>query len=134
MAKELSDAFKALNETLGNNLLRADRENATVYLQRIPAFADLPIIAPASLVKPISPNLEAARDGLFTSVIPDGRQALLFPALPVLGKRIHSLTGCPQTQALRLGMSNLSGTNGLPCNQSHGSSVTWLTCFRNPSP
>lgn len=73
VAKELGDAVKLLNETLGNNLLRADRENATVYLQRIPQFSDLPQIAPASLVKPIPPNLEAARDGLFTSVIPDGR-------------------------------------------------------------
>ena len=73
VSRELNDTYKALSETLGNNLLRADRENATVYLQRIPQFLDLPPIAPAALVKPIPPALDAARDGLFTSVIPDGR-------------------------------------------------------------
>lgn len=75
-SKELNDAFRVLNENLGSKLLQADRENATVYLQRIPAFADLPAIAPAALVKPIPPNLDAAREGLFTSVIPDGRCVL----------------------------------------------------------
>ena len=47
---------KSFGEHLGTTLLRADKENATVYLQRIPAFADLPQIAPASLVKSITPR------------------------------------------------------------------------------
>lgn len=77
VSRELNDAYKALADNLGNALLRADRENATVYLQRIPQFLDLPQIAPAALVKPIPPNLDTARDGLFTSVIPDGRYTLI---------------------------------------------------------
>ena len=73
VAKELNDAYRILGEHLGTTLLRADKENATVYLQRIPAFHDLPQIVPASLVKAITPAFEATRDGLFASVIPDGR-------------------------------------------------------------
>lgn len=73
VSKELNDAYRILGEHLGTTLLRADKENATVYLQRIPAFADLPQIVPATLVKPIPPALEATREGLFASVIPDGR-------------------------------------------------------------
>lgn len=73
VSKELNDAFRILGEHLGTTLLRADKENATVYLQRIPAFNDLPQIVPAPLVKSIPPAFDSGRDGLFASVIPDGR-------------------------------------------------------------
>ena len=73
MSADLNESFKALNVSLGAALLQADRENRTVYLQRIPAISDLPQIAPAALVKPLAPVLDRGRDGLFSSVIPDGR-------------------------------------------------------------
>lgn len=52
---------------------QAERENSTVYLQRVPNFADLPAISPAPLVKALPPvDLDAAGEGLFAEVIPDG--------------------------------------------------------------
>lgn len=73
VSADLSESFKILNNNLGAALLQADRENRTVYLQRIPNITDMPQIAPASLVKPIPSTLDTTRDGLFSSVIPDGR-------------------------------------------------------------
>ena len=75
-SKELNDAFKRAEDLLIANLAKAERENATVYLQRIPAFNDLPAIVGAPLVKSITPpDLDASTEGLFTSVIPDTRWA-----------------------------------------------------------
>jgi programmed cell death 6-interacting protein len=52
---------------------QAERENSTVYLQRVPPFADLPAITPAPLVRAAPPaDLDAAGEGLFADVIPDG--------------------------------------------------------------
>ncbi len=45
-------------------------------LQRVPATKDLPAIASAMLVKPLAPALDASSEGLFTTVIPDGRSVL----------------------------------------------------------
>eukprot|EP00208_Stichococcus_sp_RCC1054_P002835 CAMPEP_0206140322 /NCGR_PEP_ID=MMETSP1473-20131121/9097_1 /ASSEMBLY_ACC=CAM_ASM_001109 /TAXON_ID=1461547 /ORGANISM="Stichococcus sp, Strain RCC1054" /LENGTH=740 /DNA_ID=CAMNT_0053534441 /DNA_START=308 /DNA_END=2527 /DNA_ORIENTATION=- len=69
--KELVDAVKALDETIARHLTRAERENATVYLQRVPATKDLPPIVSAMLVKPLVPQLDSSGEGLFDSVIPD---------------------------------------------------------------
>ena len=44
-----------------------------MYLQRVPVFADLPAITPAPLVRALPPgDLDAAGEGLFAEVIPDG--------------------------------------------------------------
>ncbi len=67
------DTARALEETLARNLAKAERENATVYLQRILPGGELPPVAGALLVKPIAPHLDASGEGLFTSVIPDNR-------------------------------------------------------------
>jgi len=74
-ARELADALASLDGRLTTALARAERENATVYLQRIPPASDLPPIAPASLVKPTPPgDLDGAADaatGLFAGIVPD---------------------------------------------------------------
>ncbi|KAL6777540.1 HLM1 [Auxenochlorella protothecoides x Auxenochlorella symbiontica] len=74
-SKELQENVAAKESQVAQRLAKAERENATVYLQRVPAEADLPPIAPASLVKPVAPaDLEAVDDevrNLFSSVIPD---------------------------------------------------------------
>ena len=67
------DTAKSLEEALARNLAKAERENATVYLQRILPASELPPVAGALLVKPIAPHLDASGEGLFTSVIPDNR-------------------------------------------------------------
>lgn len=57
--------------------MKAERENATVYLQRIPNFADLPPIQPYILVKSLSlPDIDAAGETLFQTVIPDNRYSV----------------------------------------------------------
>lgn len=74
VGRELNDAIATAESTLIKNLTRAERENATVYLQRIPNVADLPKVLPAPLVKPLAPSdLGTGSDGLFTNVIPDSR-------------------------------------------------------------
>ncbi|KAK9820581.1 hypothetical protein WJX72_011897 [[Myrmecia] bisecta] len=71
-SKELNDGFKRSEDLLIANLAKAERENSTVYLQRIPNFADLPAVLGASLVKSIPPpDLDASTEDLFGSVIPD---------------------------------------------------------------
>lgn len=73
LAVAMQDTAKTLEEALARNLAKAERENATVYLQRILPASDLPAVAGALLVKPIAPHLDASGEGLFTSVIPDNR-------------------------------------------------------------
>lgn len=73
VGRELNESLAAAESLLIKNLTRAEKENATVYLQRIPNFADLPKIVPAPLVKPIAPTDLGGGDGLFTNVIPDSR-------------------------------------------------------------
>lgn len=61
-------------QTLSTALVKAERENATVYLQRVPNFADLPAIQPYILVKSLTlPDIDAAGESLFQTVIPDNR-------------------------------------------------------------
>lgn len=70
--KELIDNVKHSEEVLSTALVKAERENATVYLQRVPNFADLPPIQPYILVKSLSlPDIDAAGETLFQTVIPD---------------------------------------------------------------
>jgi hypothetical protein len=87
------DTAKALEETLARNLAKAERENATVYLQRIPPGSELATVAGALLVKPIVPHLDASREGLFTSVIPDNR--CLNPSKSLRARRCARHWGIP---------------------------------------
>jgi programmed cell death 6-interacting protein len=73
-SRDLQDTVAATEAAVFDRLQRAERENATVYLQRVPSAADLPPIAPAPLVKPLpprglAPDEEAAR--MFAAVVPD---------------------------------------------------------------
>lgn len=66
-------------QVLSTALVKAERENATVYLQRVPNFADLPPIQPYILVKSLSlPDIDAAGETLFQTVIPDNRYSLRY--------------------------------------------------------
>lgn len=63
-----------LLQTLSSNLNRAERENATVYLMRIPNVVDLPAIQPYVLVKSLPlTDLDGSTEGMFQQVIPDSR-------------------------------------------------------------
>ncbi len=50
-SKELNAQLTEMEESLNNQLRRAERENSTVYLMRVPNIADLPIIQPHSVAK-----------------------------------------------------------------------------------
>ena len=61
-------------QTLSTALVKAERENATVYLQRVPNFSDLPPIQPYILVKSLPlGDIDASGETLFQTVIPDNR-------------------------------------------------------------
>ena len=65
-------------QVLSTALIKAERENATVYLQRVPNFADLPPIQPYILVKSLPlTDVDASQESLFQSVIPDSRFLLV---------------------------------------------------------
>ncbi|CAL8461578.1 g1109 [Coccomyxa elongata] len=72
-SKELNAQLAEMEESLGNQLRRAERENSTVYLMRVPNIADLPVIQPHSVAKSVVPAaLDASQEQLFREVIPDG--------------------------------------------------------------
>jgi len=50
-SKELNQQLADMEELLNVNLRRAERENSTVYLQRVPNIADLPPIQPFPVAK-----------------------------------------------------------------------------------
>ncbi len=50
-SKELNAQLAEMEESLSNQLRRAERENSTVYLMRVPNIADLPVIQPHSVAK-----------------------------------------------------------------------------------
>lgn len=50
-SKELNSQLTEMEELLNTNLRRAERENSTVYLQRVPNIADLPAIQPHSVAR-----------------------------------------------------------------------------------
>ena len=50
-SKELNGQLAEMDEALAVSLKRAERENSTVYLMRVPNVADLPPIQPHSLAK-----------------------------------------------------------------------------------
>ena len=50
-SKELNQQLADMEELLNTNLRRAEKENSTVYLQRVPNIADLPPIQPFPVAK-----------------------------------------------------------------------------------
>lgn len=89
-------------QVLSKALTKAERENATVYLQRVPAFSDLPDIQPYILVKSLPlTDIDAADETLFQTVIPDTRCVLtsefIIKALCSLSCSAHAYSyGMPQ--------------------------------------
>lgn len=50
-SKELNAQLADMEESLATQLRRAERENSTVYLMRVPNIADLPLVQPHSVAK-----------------------------------------------------------------------------------
>ena len=62
-SEEIQDACKRLGRRLERDTARAQRENDIVYLQPIPAIADLPAIQPAMLAKVLKPAFSTPLTG-----------------------------------------------------------------------
>ncbi|WIA15140.1 hypothetical protein OEZ85_001828 [Tetradesmus obliquus] len=72
VSSEMADSLKSQEEVLTLALTKAQKDNNTVYLERVPAFADVPAVQPAILVKAAPPtNLDASSENLFSGLIPD---------------------------------------------------------------
>eukprot|EP00882_Tetradesmus_deserticola_P007422 GHRQ01007820.1.p1 GENE.GHRQ01007820.1~~GHRQ01007820.1.p1 ORF type:complete len:451 (+),score=222.51 GHRQ01007820.1:112-1464(+) len=72
VSSEMVESLKPQEEVLTLALTKAQKDNNTVYLERVPAFADVPAIQPAVLVKAAPPtNLDASTENLFSGLIPD---------------------------------------------------------------
>eukprot|EP00200_Dunaliella_tertiolecta_P017215 CAMPEP_0202411634 /NCGR_PEP_ID=MMETSP1128-20130828/22377_1 /ASSEMBLY_ACC=CAM_ASM_000463 /TAXON_ID=3047 /ORGANISM="Dunaliella tertiolecta, Strain CCMP1320" /LENGTH=780 /DNA_ID=CAMNT_0049017371 /DNA_START=116 /DNA_END=2454 /DNA_ORIENTATION=- len=70
---DMVDSVSKVQEGVVAALARAEKDNNTIYLQRVPAFGDTGInIQGALLVKNYPPtNLDASTDNLFSSLVPD---------------------------------------------------------------
>ena len=75
-SKELQENVVEKERLVSERLAKAERENSMVYLQRIPAAADLPGVTPACLVKAVTPSdidltVSSSSDKLFKGVVPE---------------------------------------------------------------
>jgi len=73
VSSEMLDSLKPYEETLTLALTKAQKDNNTVYLERVPPFADLPAIQGAPLAKSVAPGalFDASTEQLFTGLIPE---------------------------------------------------------------
>lgn len=78
-AQQLLDATSKLEANLNRNLERALKENDRVYLMRIPPASSLSPLPAFSMVKPMPMNeiLDASKQKLFASLVPDNSAKLL---------------------------------------------------------
>jgi programmed cell death 6-interacting protein len=79
VAAQLLDSVNKLESNMKTNLERAMKENDRVYLMRVPAAGSLGALPAASLVKPTSlaEVLDASKERLFSSLVPDGSMKAL---------------------------------------------------------
>jgi hypothetical protein len=74
VSSEMAESLAPLEDALRSALAKAQRDNAAIYLERVPLFADLPPIQGALLVKAAAPQgLDASGEGLFAGLVPDSR-------------------------------------------------------------
>lgn len=78
-AQQLLDATSKLEANLNRNLERALKENDRVYLMRVPPASSLSRLPAFSMVKPMPMNqvLDASKEKLFSSLVPDNSAKLL---------------------------------------------------------
>ncbi|GJN19757.1 hypothetical protein PR202_gb07066 [Eleusine coracana subsp. coracana] len=79
VASQLLDSVNKLESNMKTNLERAMKENDRVYLMRVPAAGSLGALPAAPLVKPTSlaEALDASKEKLFSSLVPDGSMKAL---------------------------------------------------------
>ncbi|RLN42598.1 uncharacterized protein C2845_PM01G38420 [Panicum miliaceum] len=97
VAAQLLDSVNKLESNMKTNLERAMKENDRVYLMRVPAAGSLGALPAASLVKPTSlaEILDASKERLFSSLVPDG-------SMKALSKYTEMVDNIIRTQAEKL--------------------------------
>ncbi|NP_001152549.1 ALG2-interacting protein X [Zea mays] len=97
VAAQLLDSVNKLESNMKTNLERAMKENDRVYLMRVPAAGSLGALPAASLVKPTSlaEVLDASKERLFSSLVPDG-------SMKALSKYTEMVDNSIRTQAEKL--------------------------------
>ncbi|XP_039134717.1 vacuolar-sorting protein BRO1 [Dioscorea cayenensis subsp. rotundata] len=97
VAAVLLDAISRLESNMNVNLERAVKENDRVYLMRVPAAGSLTSLPAASLVKPVpmADLLDASKDKLFATLVPDS-------SAKVLSKYTEMVDDIIRTQAEKL--------------------------------
>lgn len=109
-SKELQENVVYKEQWIAQRLVKAERENATVYLQRIPNDVDLPPIVPAPLVKPTPPAglrpTAEEQNSMFTCVVPDNSAKALSKYSDMVDSLIrsqmHKLNGASDDARIRL--------------------------------
>ncbi|BAF26864.2 Os10g0495300, partial [Oryza sativa Japonica Group] len=97
VAAPLLDSVNKLESNMKTNLERAMKENDRVYLMRVPDASSLGALPAASLVKPTSlaEVLDASKERLFSSLVPDG-------SMKALSKYTEMVDNIIRTQAEKL--------------------------------
>ncbi|WVZ59474.1 hypothetical protein U9M48_009608 [Paspalum notatum var. saurae] len=97
VAAQLLDSVNKLESNMKTNLERAIKENDRVYLMRVPAAGSLGALPAASLVKSTSlaEVLDASKERLFSSLVPDG-------SMKALSKYTEMVDNIIRTQAEKL--------------------------------
>uniref|UniRef100_A0A0D9XL32 BRO1 domain-containing protein n=1 Tax=Leersia perrieri TaxID=77586 RepID=A0A0D9XL32_9ORYZ len=97
VAAPLLDSVNKLETNMKTNLERAMKENDRVYLMRVPDASSLGALPAASLVKPTSlaEVLDASKERLFSSIVPDG-------SMKALSKYTEMVDNIIRTQAEKL--------------------------------
>ena len=80
-SKELNQQLADMEELLNINLRRAERENSTVYLQRVPNIADLPPIQPFPVAKCASKTLQYGMPATLHLPVLSAKQWMAYSAL-----------------------------------------------------
>ncbi|TVU02382.1 hypothetical protein EJB05_52116, partial [Eragrostis curvula] len=92
VAAQLLDSVNKLESNMKTNLERAMKENDRVYLMRVPAAGSLGALPAAPLVKPTSlaEALDASKERLFSSLVPDGSMKALSKYTEMVDKIIRT--------------------------------------------
>ncbi|GMH15190.1 hypothetical protein Nepgr_017031 [Nepenthes gracilis] len=89
---QLLDAVSKLETNLNQNLERAMKENDRVYLQRVPQASSLAPLPAFSMVKsmPMDEVLDASKEGMFASLVPDSSAKALSRYTEMVDKIIRT--------------------------------------------
>ncbi|KAG2435427.1 hypothetical protein HYH02_011927 [Chlamydomonas schloesseri] len=105
--QEMLDSVNKTQELVQALLAKAEKDNNSIYLMKVPAFADLPPTTGALLVKPVAPtNLEGTPEHLFSGLVPDNSARALSKYTDmvddVIRRQLDRLAGATDTARIKL--------------------------------